>query len=293
MKRRILSIDGGGIFGILPAHFLAALGPVDWDLVSGTSIGGIIACGLAHGVAAAAIENMLVQDGGTIFAKSLQRDVLRPFDARYSAEPLEAFLAQTFGDAMLSSASTNLLVPTCVLGTVSVMFFKSWVAKAKPSHDFALKDVARATSAAPTYFPHASIKSAAGEQFDCWDGGMGLNNPTLAAILDARHLWPGDELAVLSLGTGQRTKPISLRDDGFIGVLPNIVSAMMAFQVSPVERLASESPNAAVERVTITLPPGVDSDFDDASAENIAAIQTAAVTMAASENLDRARAVLA
>ena len=76
MTKRLLSIDGGGIRGILPLALLVEIearrGPCAdlFDMVSGTSIGGIIATGLAHRVPAKTIYDMLVNDGGTIFART-------------------------------------------------------------------------------------------------------------------------------------------------------------------------------------------------------------------------------
>ena len=107
MTKHILSIDGGGIRGVLPLALLTEIetrrGPCAdlFDIVAGTSIGGIIATGLAHRVPAKTIYDMLMSDGGTIFAKTPVTDFVNLTQAKYDAAPLEGYLAQTFGSAML------------------------------------------------------------------------------------------------------------------------------------------------------------------------------------------------
>jgi len=118
MTKHILSIDGGGIRGILPLALLTQIeaqrGPCAnlFDMVAGTSIGGIIATGLAHRVPAKTIYDMLMSDGGTIFARTLVTDVVNAVAPKYDAAPLEGFLAQTFGSALLNSIATPELIVT-------------------------------------------------------------------------------------------------------------------------------------------------------------------------------------
>ena len=245
MTKRILSIDGGGIRGILPLALLAEIevqrGPCAdlFDMLAGTSIGGIIATGLAHRVSAKTIYDMLMSDGGTIFAKTLVTDVLNAVNPKYDAAPLEGFLAQTFGDAMLDGiAKPELIVSTVDLLRPASIFFKSWRARKDPSYNFALKDMARATSAAETYFAPAIVKSVPGDVYRCVDGGTAINNPAIAAILEADALWQGEDLRVLSLGTGTMTEPITPANGGIVGWLPDLVSLFMDAQASVLDHLA-------------------------------------------------------
>ena len=86
-------------------------------MLAGTSIGGIIASGLAHRVPAKTIYDMLMSDGGTIFAKTLATDMLKAVEPKYDAAPLEGFLAQTFGGAMLNGVAK----PELIVSTVDLL----------------------------------------------------------------------------------------------------------------------------------------------------------------------------
>jgi len=299
MTKRILSIDGGGIRGILP---LALLTEIEtrraqpcadlFDMVAGTSIGGIIAAGLAHRVSAKTIYNMLMSDGGTIFAKTLVTDVLNAVQAKYDAAPLEGYLAQTFGSAMLDSITKpELIVPTVDLLRPASIFFKSWRARQDTSYNFALKDVARATSAAETYFEPAVIQSMPGDVYRCVDGGTAINNPTIAAILEADLMWHGEDVLVLSLGTGTMTEPIAPANGGIVGWLPDLLSLFTDAQASVLDHLARWAAPTLV-RCDIALGPAVNTAFDDASPANLAALAALGRQLVTAE-IDHALAVLA
>jgi predicted acylesterase/phospholipase RssA len=233
MKRYILTIDGGGIRGLLPAMLLQqveirlnATLRKRFSMIAGTSTGGILACGLYAGVYTGKLVDLYDERGPAIFQRSLLRSFLTGFGLwapRYSAASLERELLQVLGPRLLGTLSpTELLVPTyCVRlptcedtdgdGVVegrATLFFKSWEARTDPALNFMLRDVARATSAAPVYFPAAEIRNLKGEPFLCVDGGTYANNPAMDAAADARRLWPDDELVVISLGTGSLIKAV-------------------------------------------------------------------------------------
>ena len=298
MTKRILSIDGGGIRGILPLALLTEIevqrGPCAdlFDMVAGTSIGGIIATGLAHRVPAKTIYDMLMSDGGTIFAKTLVTDVLNAVEPKYDATPLEGFLTQTFGGAMLSGiAKPELIVSTVDLLRPASIFFKSWRARQDPSYNFALKDVARATSAAETYFAPAVITSVPGDVYRCVDGGTAINNPTIAAILEVDNLWQDKDVRVLSVGTGTMTEPIAPANGGIVGWLPDLIPLFMDAQASVLDHLARWAMPGLV-RCDIALGPNVNTAFDDASPANIAALAALGRQLVTAE-IDNALAVLA
>ena len=298
MTKRILSIDGGGIRGILPLALLAEIETrrgacADlFDMVAGTSIGGIIAAGLAHRVPAKTIYDMLMSDGGTIFARTLVTDVLNAVQPKYDATPLEGFLAQTFGGAMLEGvAKPELIVSTVDLVRPASIFFKSWRARQEPSYNFALKDIARATSAAETYFAPAVIQSATGDVYRCVDGGTAINNPSIAAILEAESMWHGEDVRVLSLGTGIMSEPITPANGGIVGWLPDLISLFMNAQASVLHHLAKWAAPGALVRCDIPLGPGVNTAFDDASAANLAALAALGRQLVTAE-IDNALGVL-
>lgn len=225
---RVLSIDGGGIRGIIPAVLLAAIEraagkPIHrlFDLVAGTSTGGILACALAAPVppTAAMLLDLYISRGREIFNPSIWRNITSTVSAaKYDHRPLEAILEGSFGNRMLSEARTNLLIPTYDLEAREAKFFKSWRAQGHfnapgetwQDADFLLRDIARATSAAPTYFEPALIRNSAGRYFACVDGAVFANNPTMCAIASARKLYPdATGMVVVSLGAGEMAEPIT------------------------------------------------------------------------------------
>ena len=205
--KRILSIDGGGIKGVVPAAFLAqleeALGESIthyFDLIAGTSTGGIIALGLGLGLSAADILHFYEHLGPAIFAGNrLARCLRRVGFAKYHAQPLRRALEATFGEKTLGESRTRLVIPSLNLETGEVHLYKT---AHHPRFEVDYKeravDVALATSAAPTYFP--TYRSAKGIPFI--DGGMWANNPTGLAVVEAVGVlgWSRDEIYVLSLG---------------------------------------------------------------------------------------------
>jgi uncharacterized protein len=221
---KILSIDGGGIRGIIPATVLAEVErrtgrPIAslFDLIAGTSTGGIIALALtAPGrdggprLSAAEVVGLYLEEGPGIFSRSVLRTVLSVdglLDERYSDAGLEAALRRYLGDATLAEAITPVLVTAYALEERRPFFFKSRRAEARPAGEYPMRVVARATSAAPTYFEPESVPSDRGGTVGLVDGGVCVVNPAMSAYAEARR--DGAEISlVASLGTGQQTRPI-------------------------------------------------------------------------------------
>lgn len=212
---RILSIDGGGIRGILPASILAEferqyLGGHSagdyFDLIAGTSTGGIIALGLSIGLPASDILQVYFDHGEEIFPSSKPPlEGLKRLWAKarslayyqYDREPLERELRRIFGARPFGDAQRRLCIPSFD-GFTEVNIFKT------PHHpDFKLDwreemvTVALATSAAPTYF---SIYRDGQRRFA--DGGVWANNPVMVALVDALSCndLDRDQIDILSLG---------------------------------------------------------------------------------------------
>jgi patatin-like phospholipase/acyl hydrolase len=221
--KTVLSIDGGGIRGVIPARVLREIEqrmdrPISelFDLVAGTSTGGILALGLTlpkPGTTtpawdAAALQRLYVEHGAKIFANSLLRKVETLgglFEERYEAGEIERVLRHYFGDAMLSSALTEVVVPSYDLTAPAPFFFKrSYARDQTHTWDVETWKAARATSAAPTYFDPMNLPAFEDEgEHALVDGGVFANNPTACAYAEALNLYGrASDVAILSLGTG-------------------------------------------------------------------------------------------
>lgn len=205
--KKILSIDGGGIKGVFPASFLASIEQACnckiaeyFDLIVGTSTGGIIALGLGMGLSANEILGFYEEHGPAIFKGNRWVRWLRHWGlSKYGNAALKKALEQTFADKRLGDSSCRLVIPSMNLETGEVHIFKT---SHHEKFDFDYKclavDVALATSAAPTYFPtHTSSNG-----IPLLDGGLWANNPVGLSVVEAIGVlnWEGSALKVLSLG---------------------------------------------------------------------------------------------
>jgi uncharacterized protein len=205
--RRILSIDGGGIKGVLPASFLTtvedAIGhPVAdcFDLIVGTSTGGIIALGLGLGLSASDVLRFYEELGPSVFSGwGIVKFFRKWVFAKYDPTPLRTALVKNFGEKRLGESRKRLIIPSLNLETGEVHLFKT----AHHPHlevDYKVRavDVALATAAAPTYFPSHVM----GAGIPLVDGGVWANNPMAVAVIEAVSLlgWPREMVRVLSLG---------------------------------------------------------------------------------------------
>ena len=220
---RILSIDGGGIKGILPAAVLAECerrflkggsAANYFDMIAGTSTGGIIALGMAAGLRAEEVLEIYMRHGSEIFPqpwtpptrfgralRSVYQFARDLAVYRYNREPLERALRDRFGNRKLGSVNVRLNIPTFD-GFNEVNVLKT------PHHpDFRLDwqeelvTVALATSAAPTFF---STYRNGTRHFA--DGGVWANNPVMVALVDAMSCFNVDrhKIDILSLGCGDQ-----------------------------------------------------------------------------------------
>ena len=215
---RILSLDGGGLRGLITARLLQRLdampGIAGWlgraDLLVGTSTGGILALGLAAGQSPQAMGDIYSQHGAAIFDDSIWdnlRDLGKTVGADYSAKGLKAELRRVFGDQRLQDLGRKVAIPAFDLDNEAGPAERTW--KPKIFHNFTgadsdgaqrVADVALYTSAAPTYFPSAN---------GYIDGGVFANNPSIVALvqaISARNAAPERaalaDVVMLSVGTG-------------------------------------------------------------------------------------------
>lgn len=223
MAKLVLSLDGGGIRGAASAEFLKELEaklarPLAevFDLFAGTSTGAIIAAALgAEGMTAEQIASLYEPDNAEkIMNKSLwdRAAGLIQSKPKYDGKGKRATLERYFGTTTLGQARRHTLIVTYDVGARVSAVLKSH----HPEHaSIRVVDAVDASSAAPVYFPTVNVAGR-------WliDGGVVANNPTLCAYAEAKLLWPNEELRILSVGTGKRTRPISgpaSREWGAIG----------------------------------------------------------------------------
>jgi hypothetical protein len=223
-KRRILCIDGGGILGTFPAAFLAELEehlghPIGsyFDLIAGTSTGGILAIGLSMGLPASEILDLYEKRGPEIFgenhgtlANSFYRNlrgIRWLYRRKHDSDALRAVLQEVLGDRRIGEAKTRLVVPAWNPVAQSVYIYKTaHHRRLKTDYRSRAVDAALATSAAPTYFSHHMTQHDVG----LLDGGIWANNPIAIATVEAITLlgWPREALHILSLGCLEETYTI-------------------------------------------------------------------------------------
>ncbi len=214
---RILSLDGGGIRGVFPAAFLARLEehlehPTGhyFDLIAGTSTGGIIAIGLGLGLSAADILKLYVEEGPAIFdqehgtvenwIRAKLRGAAHLLVTKHSSEPLRRALENVLGRRKLGESRTRLVIPAWHPVLERVYIYKT-AHHPRLETDFKQPaiDAAMATAAAPTFLkPHVTASAV-----ELVDGGVWANNPIGVAAIEAIGMlgWPGDRLKILSIGT--------------------------------------------------------------------------------------------
>jgi patatin-like phospholipase/acyl hydrolase len=205
-KFRILSIDGGGLRGVIPVTILKKVEAItgkrifeSFDLIAGTSTGGLITSAVSLRSANDPshpmytlddIMNVYINRGKEIFpargplTNSIDKvkDLLEP---KYGTEGIEKVFKDMVKDYRMTDALTNILVSSYDLTNNIPLFFKSRAAKTNPAQNALLYDICRATSAGPTYLPSYEFNyPAEGEKpnRNCIDGGVFVNNPSLAAL---------------------------------------------------------------------------------------------------------------
>ncbi|KPB06368.1 CBASS cGAMP-activated phospholipase [Bacillus sp. CHD6a] len=205
--KKVLTIDGGGIKGVFPSSFLASIedeieGNIGdyFDLIVGTSTGGIIALGLACGMGAKEILTFYESEGPSIFKGNSLLKTLRQIGwAKYSQKPLETALINCFGSKKIGECKTRVMIPSLNLETGEVYLYKT-AHHDRFKRDFkrSIVEAALATSAAPTFFPTKRTESGT----PLVDGGMWANNPVGIAVVEAIGVlnWKPGTFQVLSIG---------------------------------------------------------------------------------------------
>ena len=232
-KTRILSIDGGGIKGIVPAVVLLHLEKLlqhlsnnknsrihdYFDLFSGASTGAIIIAGLLSPdqnnrpkYSSEEILDLYLENGHIIFNSSFFQEIKSVsgiVNVKYDPEGLESVFEKYFGKSELKGLLKPSLIPVYDLSRGKNYFFRQQKALISPRHNFYVKDLLRGATSALSYFPPAQISTVNGLEHRCFiDGGVFANNPALSAYAEFRYhnsnLHAKDTM-MLSLGTGRKT----------------------------------------------------------------------------------------
>lgn len=205
MKRLLIARDGGGMWGApvadLDCQVEVMLGyPLvrDAAITAGTSTGGLRALAEACEVPAGTVRDFYYQRGPQIFRPIWWRRAGLTM-ARYPASELESALRDIFGTLRLGDVKHQVMVTSVRISDRRTKIWKSWQAS---DQDIPIWKVARATSAAPTFFEPVEID---GEHYV--DGGVAANNPSMVVATEARSLWPEDDPYILNFGTGQFQRP--------------------------------------------------------------------------------------
>lgn len=277
-KYRILSLDGGGIRGVIAAVILQRLeheaGINGWlqsvDLIAGTSTGGLLGLGIAHGLTPEFMRGVYEKDGPDIFDDSWVddlRDLGKITGAEYDLTNLEAVLKRIFGRTTLSQLKRRVLITSFDLDGES-NGNRSW--KPKLFHNFpgigsdedmlAYK-VGMYTSAAPTYFPSYG---------GYIDGGVYANNPSMCALaqsLDRRYRDNPSisELVLFSVGTGTSLQYIKGQelDWGYAQWAKPLVGLMLDGVAGIADYQCARLLDDRYHRLAPIFPPRISVPMDD------------------------------
>jgi patatin-like phospholipase/acyl hydrolase len=316
---RILSIDGGGARGLVPAIVLAEIEARTgrhiadlFDIVAGASTGSVLALGLAVPSDRTGVPRWQAADGHELYRTHLPQifgrsawqalagmgSVLRE---KYDEEPLEHVLARYFGDWRLSDALTNVIIPAYDLMSGDVLLFDSEQAKADSALDLPMRTVVRGATAAPTYFePELIGPTQTVHEHLVVDGGIFANNPAMCAFVQAQRRFRGSDLIMVSLGTGAASPSLRLEE---------VRSWGLAYWARPLLNLVLAGASQATDYQLRSLLGderyfrfeadlelyGCSHRFDDVSEGNLAALEKAARALvgAKAAEIDRVCELLA
>ncbi len=262
---QILSLDGGGLKGLFQASFLAGWEEAKgrrvtdyFDLITGTSTGGIIALGLGMGFPAKELLDFYATEALSIFPPAALAGLKHYVAVKYDAGGLEVALAKHFGTRKLGESKIPLIIPSYYPKANDVYLFKT------PHHrrlqnDYRelVVDVARATSAAPTYFKPYEGQNGV----ELVDGGVWANNPVMIGISEAMGYFEVPQSNVAALRIGTTTEAISLNKHPEAGGTISMARAAIDFMMRGQELSASNMAKHLLGKdryheVNITVTPG-------------------------------------
>jgi len=242
----ILSFDGGGIRGLLSAKIASYIENNlsgnfcdHFDIISGTSTGGIIALGLNIPTSlgrpkytAEKLIDIYRENGKHIFSRSFSQRFSSGFGllgSKYSSEGISDVVYKYFNNINMSESISNTLITSYGIEGDCPVYFKSSNAINKQEYwDYPMYKIAQATGAAPTFFPPVELKNQKGERHLLVDGGIVRNNPSQSALAYSKELYPyAEEYHILSIGTGRTTTVTNSTPGGILNWASNILEYIM------------------------------------------------------------------
>ncbi len=296
---RILSIDGGGIRGIIPATILAAIEEKTgkhiselFDLIAGTSTGGILTLGLTKPNGKGQ-PTYTAQELCELYKENIPRIFKRPrswwgnlLTPKYRSFAFQEVLKEAIGDCRLKDSLNDILIPCYDIEHRLPYIFKSSLAREQSEYDFLMRDVALAASASPTLFYPVRIPRAraAGRTICLVDGGVFANNPSISALAEIKSMYPSgqDKILLVSIGTGKSTRPLSDEAVSLWGYVqwsrPMLELVLESNSESVHEQLGSllsSLDSQQYYRLQIDLPDDSNHEIDNASKANLNALTKA------------------
>lgn len=298
---KILSLDGGGVRGVIPATWLkklqSELGKKEslgrsFDYLAGTSTGSLLAAALALDINPDVIIDLYKTKGEVIFPGRVSRlwnRIPRTFSEgfsapKYSDEGLEKVLKSVFGNKKLGEVNVPTLIVSYDTLNREPVVFKSWKEEHKNLH---IWEVCKSSSSAPTYFP-AHLMTVEKQKRVLIDGGVVANNPAACILAEVmrrdKEIKKFDSLEhifLASMGTGQLTRRIDAKAGREWGALEwaiPIIDVLFDGNTDAVDYIVRNilTPNQ-YSRLQFELTPGKGmDDLDDASLTNLQALERAA-----------------
>ncbi len=303
-----LSIDGGGIRGLMPALLIEHLDDIlregehkvgverVFDVFGGTSVGGLLSLGLCHGKTPSSLVSLFQDQGGTIFPAS--KRFLMPKKVnnfinnckslvfrRYDNEPLKTLLQSPdfFGSNRLNALDKDVVVTAC--GTDGFPH----ILKSQPfseegdvdyinSRDIPIWQAALATSAAPTFFPAVRVNFASSGAKDLVDGGIWCNNPSflVATHMVKKFKAPLQKMRILSLGTGESPADWLSKSGGQISMAGPIIDVLMRSNSTGTHMIMSSLFGQKYKRINPFLESSI--GLNSTSDSDLRTLRTAAET---------------
>ena len=319
---RVLAVDGGGVRGILPVRVLVALEEMTgrrtadlFDILVGTSIGGIGILALMRpdpdGSPMWTARDLLVEystraaeifpDTSLSWPQSMQQlseMIRRPSptaallgsnprlgNARYDPAGLIEILTGQLGGAMLSDALRHTIVTSYDVRSQQPVLFDSNEVREQRQVDVPMITAARATSAAPTFFPPMVDTDASGEERLLVDGGIFANNPALLGYQAARASGAApEEIALVSLGTGLHGPNTSLNRAEYMGsswfrLAQSLMQSAQVGNVAVIDSFFRTIIGDHYWRFDAPLTGPINHDMDNTSAEHVRWLDTAGKAM--------------